>query len=150
NTAYVLVGAEVRDSASASVLVELLELTKTAVTPGPVGPGEQVNYRFEVTSLTTGTVSGVALSDPAITGWDQTLPPEISPAGAVATGHLTIPADYEGESYENTAELAVNGEVVDESSATIEVTEFEVELLSITQQPGNLTLLQTGENVDIV
>src|SRR5690606_18374482 len=35
-------------------------------------------------------------------------------------------------------------------SATIEVSEFEVELLSITQQPGNLTLLQTGENVDIV
>src|SRR5690606_6822087 len=119
------------------------------VTPGPVGPGEQVNYRFEVTSLTTGTLSGVTLSDPAIT-WDEALPAEILPAGAVATGHLTIPADYEGESFENIAELAVNGEVVDESSATIEVSEFEVELLSITQQPGNLTLLQTGENVDIV
>lgn len=150
NTARVLVGGEVRDSASATILVDLLELTKTVITPSPVGPGDLVNYQFEVTSLTTGTVTGVTLIDPAITTWTAALPEEVPPTGATATGSLVIPADYDGETFENTAALLIDGEVVDESTASIEVSDFEVDLLSITQQPGNLTLLQTGEYVDIV
>ena len=149
NTAQVLVGGEVRDTASATILVDLLELSKTVVTPGPVGPGDRVDYQFTVTSLTSGTVTGVTLIDPAITTWDEALPGDIPPTGAVATGHLTIPGDFDGETYQNTAQLAINGEVVDESSASIEVSEFEVEILSITQPPYSLTLLQTGKDAEI-
>lgn len=135
------------DTASASVDVQLLGLTKTAELQ-QADAGQKVPYTFTVESFTQATLQGVVLDDEGLTFIDP-LPDTIGPDGATARGELQIPADYTDTVFENTAQLLLNGLWVDEASARVTVVPrtLAIEDVSITQMDRgrSLTLIQTGE-----
>jgi LPXTG-site transpeptidase (sortase) family protein len=154
NTAQVYLGQELQDTAAATLLVELLELSKTANATASVG--EDVDYTFTVTNFSQSQVTNVSLVDPQIQVWDTALPSSIPPSGAVAYGHLTVPLDYANPTVDNTAQLLIGTEVVDTSSASVAITRtgLVVELVRITQTDGGHTLtvpdlMQTGEPIEV-
>ncbi len=152
NVAMVHTGSEaeqtLQDTASASVDVQLLGLTKTAEPQDAFYTGDEVTYTFTVESFTQATLQGVVLDDEGLT-FIVPLPDDIGPDGATASGKLQIPPDYTDTVFENTAQLLLNGQWVDEASARVTVVPrtLAIEDVSITQMDRgrSLTLIQTGE-----
>jgi LPXTG-site transpeptidase (sortase) family protein len=155
NTAQVFIGPESQDTASATLMIELLQLDKTVTSP--VAVGEDADYTFTVTNFSQSPVTNVSLVDPQIQVWDTALPSTVPPGVTVAYGHLTVPVDYANATLNNTAQLLIGTEVVDTASASLTVTRtgLEVELVRITQTDGGHTLtvpnpMQTGEEIAVM
>lgn len=154
NTAQVFIQVgpdqELQDTATASVAVDLLDFTKTP-DPAQVLVGGEIVYTFDITSHSTGTITGVTLSDPML-AFDPPVLTSVGPTGATATGRVTLPTDPGDPLYDpvanpamtfvNTAQLFVldttasQDVLVEEATATVTIlrTGLEVEILDISQE----------------
>ncbi len=152
NTAQVSVDGALQDTATATVLMELLSFTKTA-DPDPVALGDELQYTFTVTSYSQGTIPNVTITDDQLTTWDTALDPSVPPGVTTALGHVVIPTDYAGDTFTNAAQLLIGAEVVDTDTVTVAVSRLglEVEIVSVTQADGAASPqpMQTGEQVTV-
>src|SRR5690606_2476675 len=132
-------------SATAKVPVQLAELTK-AVSPDLEGeefkPGEEVDYTFTIKSFTKGELSGLMVEDTFAEGdvtlhqeFPLTIPAEDPPGQVEFTGTLIVPLEWAESELTNTATLTMNGEWLDDASATVPIVapDLEITIVSLTQ-----------------
>ena len=154
-------------SATAKVPVQLAELTK-AVSPDLEGeefkPGEEVDYTFTIKSFTKGELSGLTVEDTFAEGdvtlhqeFPLTIPAEDPPGQVEFTGTLIVPLEWAESELTNTATLTMNGEWIDDASATVPIIspDLEITIVSLTQDGVTFApddqdkLFQTGEPIQI-
>lgn len=145
-------GETLHDTASVTVDVEILVLTKSAT--GPVLLGDTIEYTFDITNYSIVNVPNVTLDDPLIESWDMDLTGGSVPVGGLTiTGQFTVPEAYTEATVDNTATLYIGDVAVATDSVSLDVISagLAIDILEIVQDSGGVMLdrPQTGEPVEV-
>jgi len=166
NTATVYAGGDAQDSATATVEVQVLSLTKTA--PASVTVGSSIQYTLTATNLSTATIPAagntITINDPLLSAApiNLTIPAAGLPAGGTLQVIQNYPVDAASTAtqIDNTATLYMNNVLQDTRSVSVAVMRTGIEVTipanGIVQYATNstggqvsLTYAQTGEPVEI-
>jgi LPXTG-site transpeptidase (sortase) family protein len=153
--------AGVEDTSNATVLIELLALTKQA-SPASVSPGGTIDYTFTIENFSSVAVDLVTLSDPVVNPatWNpaELLSGTVNPGTTQITGSATVPNPYAQATFDNTAQLLIDAQLMDEASASVAISQagIDVQIVQIVQDSGTLNALavpplplQTGEQIEV-
>ncbi|NDJ75897.1 MAG: DUF11 domain-containing protein [Chloroflexi bacterium] len=140
------------DTASVPLSIDIISLDKTPTSSTTV-PGSTITYNFTITNHTQSPIANVNLVDPGVDSFDTVFPITVQPGDTVVQGFYDVPDPYTNPTYDNTAEVQVDGTPVatDTASVTISTAGMTATILSVQQTSGFglPDLLQTGESATL-